>query len=215
MNELERAREVASRDLSRCTREILQWRKTGRLPDDALLHEVAAVLPEQHDSLQQAEHVVVLLALGQVAGDEARHSYITARYRTFYFALGDVRADLNEDDLEAASERLYPVWTAAHDLIEQRQQRHGRRTYVDAHGVELVRWEYCDQLAETEVRKGKVVWPVQFQFAEAPSDEDVAALRELCAAAFKEVCDAAGIEFAYVDSEVTEMRQVVQRRASA
>lgn len=64
------AEAVALRDLSRCAAEILDWRKTGRLADDALTREVAAVWELAGDVLpeQQAENTIIGLALRQVAG---------------------------------------------------------------------------------------------------------------------------------------------------
>ena len=63
------AEAVAMQDLERCAAEILDWRKAGRLADDALTRKVAAVWERDGDVLpeQQAENTIVLLALRQVA----------------------------------------------------------------------------------------------------------------------------------------------------
>lgn len=69
-NERLDAEAIALRDLPRCAAEILDWRKTGRLADDALTREVAEVWKRGGDLLpeQQAENTIVALALRQVAG---------------------------------------------------------------------------------------------------------------------------------------------------
>lgn len=62
---------VIRKDLPRCAREVLVWRSTGRLPDEAMLHQVAAAWAGiGDDDLQQAEHLVVLLALECAAGNQ-------------------------------------------------------------------------------------------------------------------------------------------------
>lgn len=64
------AEAVASQDLPRCAAEILAWRKTGVLAEDALTRQVAAVWEQAGDALpeQQAENTITLLALRRVAG---------------------------------------------------------------------------------------------------------------------------------------------------
>lgn len=70
LNARQQAEAVTNQDLPRCAAEILDWRKTGKLADDALLREVAMVWEDAGDSMpeQQAENTVVLLALRRVAG---------------------------------------------------------------------------------------------------------------------------------------------------
>lgn len=70
MSKLTEAREVAALDLARCARELLQWRRSGILPEGALLYRVAEAWSGDdgdHDSLQQAEYVVTLMALEAAA----------------------------------------------------------------------------------------------------------------------------------------------------
>jgi hypothetical protein len=64
---------VARTDLPRCARDVLTWRRTGKLPDDALLHQVAAAWAGiGDDDLQQAEGLVVALALESAAVANAK-----------------------------------------------------------------------------------------------------------------------------------------------
>lgn len=61
---------VAERDLARCAAEVLDWRRTGLLDDDALVRQVAAVWERAGEIApeQQAENTVILLALRRAAG---------------------------------------------------------------------------------------------------------------------------------------------------
>lgn len=69
-NARSKAESLATQNLAQCAAEVLAWRKTGILADDAHVRRVAAAWAEAGDSSpeQQAENTVVLLALRQVAG---------------------------------------------------------------------------------------------------------------------------------------------------
>lgn len=70
INARQQADAVAEQDLARCAAEILDWRRTGLLADDALVRQVAAVWERAGETApeQQAENTVILLALRCVAG---------------------------------------------------------------------------------------------------------------------------------------------------
>lgn len=133
------------------------------------------------------------------------------RFHTFFFVLDEIPGDLAEEACEAAQERVEPLWSAAQKLIELRQQELPRRTFLDQHEVEVTRWEWCGQVAYVEPREGKLAWPIQFYLNQAPEQSDLDALRELCIAAFNEVCGAAGVPVRYLNAEQSITYEVTER----
>lgn len=138
------------------------------------------------------------------------------RYHTFFFILDEIAGDLSEDANEAAQERVYPLWSAAEQLIEQRQKALPRRTFLDTpHEVECSRWEWCEQTAYVEVREGMLAWPIQFYLNQEPEQADIEELRALCIDAFAEVCAAAGVASRYLHAEQSITYEVNERTTVA
>ena len=69
MNAHSRARVMIEDHPGDCAREVLAWRRTGTLPDDAKLREVGKIYSEEgfSDELQQAEQAVCKVALERMA----------------------------------------------------------------------------------------------------------------------------------------------------